>query len=291
MMKIKKSALAAVVLASITLVGFAGCQNDVPASEKPTLNIQNGALDIDPATIKTIDITFPEEMDTNYHAFVYWDAADADVMNYGWANAYTYRFVVDLRYNTEYKLVLNDYDSVGTKLGNSDTPYTDEYFYRTKDGKKIKRFLITFKTKESPTQHPNTFEMSIENYNAQLVDNQYDEPGKDTQQLLLGIKTLLNHEMVKVGDTVKIKYKIKSASDLKNVRTNLIDIHSSVNYWRKLNSDDTNDLILADNLPAGEIKEGVLEFKIATNQVACFALQIYADYSDNPNDLIIQFLE
>lgn len=291
MMKIKKSALAAVVLASITLVGFVGCQKDVPASEKPTLSIKNGALDIDPATIKTVDITFPEEMDTNYNAFVYWGVLDADVFNYRWENPYTFRFYVDLRYNTEYKLVLNDYDSVGTKFGNSDTPYTDEYFFRTKDGKKIKRFLVQFTTKESPTKHPNTFEMSIEDYQAQLTDNQYDEPGKDTQQLLLGIKSLLNHDMVKAGDTVKIKYKIKSTSDLKNVRTNLIDTHSSVNYWLKLNSDDTNDLILADNLPAGEIKEGVLEFKIATDQVACFAIQIFADYSDNPNDLIIEFLE
>ena len=141
-----------------------------------------------------------------------------------------------------------------------------------------------------PTKHPNTYEMSIENFKAQLKDNQYDEPGKDTQQLVLGIKSLLNHDMVKAGDTVKIKYKIKSTSDLKNIRTNLIDTHSSVNYWRKLNSDDTNDQLFAENLTAGEIKEGVLEFKIATDQVACFALQIYADYSDNPNDLIIQFL-
>lgn len=290
MMKIKKSALAAVVLASIALVGFVGCQKEV-AMEKPTLNIKNGALDIDPATIKTIDITFPEEMDTNYSDFLWWGNIDADMLNYGWANAYTYRFVVDLRYNTEYKLVLNDYETIGQNVNGIDHPYSDEYFFRTKGGKKIKRFLVQFTTKESPTKHPNTYEMSIENYNAQLVDNQYDEPGKETQQLLLGIKSLLNHDMVKAGDTVKIKYKIKSASDLKNVRTNLIDTHSSVKNWLKLNSDDTNDLILADNLPAGEIKEGVLEFKIATDQVACFALQIYADYSDNPSDLIIQFLE
>lgn len=292
MMKIKKSALAAVVLASIALVGFAGCQKDVPMN-RPMLSVQNGSLNIDPVGIKTIDVTFPEEMDTQpqYCAFLYWGTIDSDTFNYEWANPYTFRFWVDLRYNTEYKIVLNDYEALGTTVGGSSEPYTDKNFFRTKDGRKIDRFLIQFSTKDSPTQHPNTFEMSIENYNAQLTDNQYDEPGKDTQQLLLGIKSLLNHDMVKAGDTVKIKYKIKSASDLKNVRTNLVDTHSTVDYWLQLNSEDTRDQILAENLAAGEIKEGVLEFKIAKNQVGKFVLQIYADYSDNPNDLIIQFLE
>lgn len=288
MMKIKKSALAAVVLASIALVGFVGCPNGTSepkyTDERPTLSIQNGSTEIDPLEVSVVDIDFPVSMDKDYRNFVFWGNIDADVYAYEWVNSYKFRFYVDLRYDTEYKVVFNDTESIGVLDG-----YTEDSFIRTYDGKLIKRFPIEFKTKASPLTHPHTFEFSLKEGSPKLEDNSQYNPG--TQQTTVKIRDYLQHNMVKAGDTVKISYKIKSQYDLKNIKTNLVDTHKYVNYWLQLNSKDTEDLLLAEDVKAGEEKEGVLEFKIENDQVANFELQIYTTFEDNPDLVSIDFLD
>ncbi|MCR4954510.1 MAG: hypothetical protein K6A43_10610 [Treponema sp.] len=291
-MKIKKSALVAIALASFALVGFVGCPKDATTPEQkyvytdvmPTLSIKNGSTEIDPLEVSVIDIDFPVAMDTNYGTYIYWGNIDADVYASEWVNSYKYRFYVDLRYDTDYKIVFNDSESIDEAEG-----YTEDSFIRTYDGKLIKRFPIEFKTKASPLTHPHTFEFSLKDVSPKLADNSQYNPG--TQQTTLNIRSYLKHDMVKAGDTVKISYKIKSQYDLKNIKTNLVDTHKSVNYWLLLNSKDTEDLLLAEDVKAGEEKEGVLEFKIVNDQVANFELQIYTTFEDNPDLVNIDFIE
>ena len=281
-MKTKKVLLGVVAFAIILC--FNSCANNTSKADLPEvvklIGIENGATDVDPTQVSVIDVRFSKAMDRNYITF--WrpnDTAD-EIYGWGWVNDYTYRFEVFLTYDTSYSFTFCEEDPTINK---------EDLYLRDREGNYLKRFSIQFSTIKSPTVHPHNYVLKLsegltEEYPVKLADN--NEYNKDTQQAVVNLKHYLNHDKVKRGDTVEIPYKIKSNYNLHNIKVNLVDTCSSVNYWKLLTSKTTTDVILVDELQASTkdqeyYKEGTLKFTIDEDMFAQFGLQIYADYGEN----------
>lgn len=291
----RKNKIILLSLLVAVLFGFASC--DFNASDLPEASvsiIENGATDVDPAAVSYIDVKFDKSMNTNYSGFIYYGDIYYDIGNHYWVNSYTYRINLDLRYGVNYKLVINDSDYA---TSHSDNNYKSEFF-RDTEGNKLKQFAIEFSTIPSTLEHPHTFELDFtkkeslwgySTFTLNFGDN--SENTENTQQMLVGLKPLLNHEMIKKGDTVKLKYKLSSAYDISEIRANLIDDSSYMNYWSQLNSDTTKDVVLVKDYTAAaadaepNIYEGEISFDIAKDMYANFIVQLWADYG--PEDELI----
>ncbi len=283
----RKSKIILLSLLVAVLFGFASCNlnaSDLP--EASIVGIEMGATDVDPATVSYIDVKFDKSMNTKYSGFIYYGDIYYDIGNHYWVNSYTYRINLDLRYGVDYRFVINDSEYAAS---HSDSDYKSEFF-RDTEGNKLKRFIIDFSTIPSTLEHPHTFELDLTNKNVlgystftlNFADN--SENTENTQQMLVGLKPVLNHEMIKKGDTVKLKYKLSSVYDISEIRANLIDGSSYANYWTQLNSDTTKDLVLVKDYTASaadaepNIYEGELSFDIDKDMVAYFMVQLWADY-------------
>ena len=273
-MKIKKSALAAVVLASIVLVGFVGCQqNEKKAPVTATLSIENFALDIDPAEVNYIDIKFSSPMDNNYGGYTYWDDSEQIITGAKLMNSSVWRIYVDLNYGQSYKFCLNYREQ------------DDKYQWRDIYGTYLQETPIEFSTRESPS-HPTKHSITLEDAVIEFSDNNENWP--NSQQILLSLKHDLHHEVLKSGDEVEITYKVFSNYNIKNIRANIVDRSRSVNYWKILNNNE-KDLVFVDSLEASvgedkKYKEGKLTFKIDTDMATVVSLQLFADYGPNTDN-------
>ncbi len=282
-MKLHKSFLiAASLFASVLL---SGCQPNAPdASNKVELSIKNGSLNIDPATTKFIDLTFPTEMDKNYAGYIHYFGSDYDVLDARWANSYTYRFTVELLYDTSYKFVINDITFLDSQNNTNHSYNRNESFWRDTKGNVIDTLSIEFSTISSPRTGNKTYTINIPyKYKANLVDNNNYNP--NTQQLLININSLLNHDKVRAGDTVIIPYKIKSEKELNNICVNLVDDTG----WFDLTQSE-KPIVLIDHLDANTEKSGTMEFQIKKNMSRKCSLQIWTTYTDNPNLVSFDFL-
>ena len=255
----RKSKIILLSLLVAVLFGFASC--DFNASDLPEASvsiIENGATDVDPAAVSYIDVKFDKSMNTKYSGFIYYGDIYYDIQEHFWYNSYTYRIYVDLRYGQNYKLVINDSDYA---TSHSDDKYKSEFF-RDTEGNKLKQFAIEFSTIPSTLEHPHTFELDLTNKN------------------VLGYSTFT----LNFADTVKLKYKLSSAYDISEIRANLIDGSSYMNYWGQLNSDTTKDVVLVKDYTAAtadadpNIYEGEISFDIAKDMYANFMVQLWADY-------------
>lgn len=278
-MKLHKSFLIAATL--IAAVSLSGCKQDpADSSNKVELSIKNGSLNIDPATTKYIDLTFPTEMDMNYSIYISYYDARYDIIESRWANSYTYRIYVELLYDTDYKFVINDKKFLDSQ-NNSDHGYNiKDSFWRDTKGNIIDTISIEFSTISSPRTGNKTYEMNIPfNYTINLADNSknYD----DSQQGFLYLNNFLDHDKVRAGDTVKIPYKIESQQELNNIYVDLIDISGAANGWLDLT--EANNILLVDHLEANTEKVGTIEFKITENMLRNCSLQIWTTFTDNPN--------
>lgn len=278
-MKLHKSFLiAASLFASVLL---SGCQPNAPdSSNKVELSIKNGSLNIDPATTKYIDLTFPTEMDKNYSIYISYYDARYDIIENRWANSYTYRIYVELLYDTDYKFVINDKKFLDSQ-NNSDHGYNiKDSFWRDTKGNIIDTISIEFSTISSPRTGNKTYEMNIPfNYTINLADNRKNYV--DSQQGFLYLNNFLDHDKVRTGDTVKIPYKIESQQELNNIYVDLIDISGAANGWLDLT--EANNILLVDHLEANTEKVGTIEFKITENMLRNCSLQIWTTFTDNPN--------
>lgn len=289
----RKNKIILLSLLVAVLFGFASCNfnaSDLP--EASIVGIEMGATDVDPAAVSYIDVKFDKSMNTKYSGFIYYGDIYYDIGNHYWVNSYTYRINLDLRYDVNYKLVINDSDYA---TSHSDNTYKSEFF-RDTEGNKLKQFAIEFSTIPSTLEHPHTFELDLTNkdvlgystFTLNFADN--SENTENTQQMLVGLKPLLNHEMLKKGDKVILKYKLSSAYDISEIRANLIDGSSYMNYWGQLNSDTTKDVVLVKDYTAAaadadpNIYEGEITFEIAKDMYAYFMVQLWADY-DLDDDL------
>lgn len=282
-MKLHKSFLIATSLFASVLLS--GCQPNAPdSSNKVELSINNGSLNIDPATTKFIDLTFPTEMDKNYAGYIYYLGSDYDVLRTGWANSYTFRFQVELLYDTAYKFVINDINFLDSQNNSNHKYNRKDSFWRDTKGNVIDSISIEFSTISSPRTGNKTYTINIPyNYPVNLVDN--NQYNKGTQQLLININSLLNHDKVKAGDTVKIPYKIKSKQELNNIYVNLVDDTG----WLDLTQSE-NDIVLIDHLDANTEKQGIMEFQIKKDMIRKCSLQIWTTYTDNPKLVSFDFL-
>lgn len=292
-MKIKKmvKTIGLTALALSFFAVLASCNNQPKVSDYPkaTLSIQNGSLNIDPAKVNYIDITFDKPMDKHYSGWTYDYDTIGDFMNWGWVNSYTYRFVLDLRYDSNYKIVFNDYDYAAAK---PEEYNKQESFFRDIDGSFLKQFPIEFSTIPSQITHPHTFEITIPEYACEFVRNDYElnDVNYTNQHYRDSIKYFMNHEVLKTGDTLIVKYKVYSKNNITNVRAQLCDLSRAANGWAILNEKtDGKDVVCIPELAkttdikAPNYYEGKCTFKLEKGMASSsLEIELFADY--DPSD-------
>lgn len=297
----KKLTLISIVLSSITFTALVGCKQEPQVPETITVKevkigdgtFSNGSLDIDPTKVSTIDLIFPEPMNTYYTGWVYY-VTNGEIQDFGWKNEYTFRFDVNLTYDVNYKFVINDDEY------ESDTYTPQNSYWRSKEGKIAKKIIITFKTKESSLQHPYTHKIKLDYITNEipikLEDNRQWSGDKPNQQLLAPLNQFLNHEKVKAGDTIEFEYKIRVDNFAKSVNTNIIErSYWENNNWRVLNRNKDVAIIDEKGLEGSTAstpicKEGTLTFNIVEDMLGDLNLQIYTLFADNPNLVTLYYV-
>lgn len=302
-MKIKKMVktigLTALALSLFTVL--ASCKTNA-ANNAPTatVSIKNGSLDVDPAQVQYIDITFDRAMNTKYDMFIYYGDIINDVIpsynlpyGYGWMNSYTYRFNVDLRYETNYKIVFND-DDYCANYPNDERYNKQQSYIRDLDGNYVKMFPVEFTTKKSSIVHPHNFVINIPQYSCKLAENQYSE---NSQNFRVNIKTLLNHEVLKAGDKLTLKYKVYSLYNIKELGAQLCDLSSSAGGWQILDKRTTDDdfVVMIPELNATTdpdnpvYYEGDCTFELAYSMAAgSLELEFFTKYdADDPESELV----
>lgn len=277
------------------LLIFTACQNGNKQQFYPTaklVNIENGATDVDPASVNYIDIKFDRAMDTQYGGFIYYSGCGDDILDCRWINTYTYRFILDLRYDSSFKIVFND-DSFLTAPNNTGTYTRSSSYLRDIDGNYLKTFPIEFSTIASSIQHPHDFVISIPTYSVQMTENEYWD---NNQNVRINIKPLLNHEVLKAGDTVTIKYKVWSPYNVEKVYAQLCDLlANNKDGFQILNKQKEDGDIVIPSLKATTdpnnpiYYEGEYKFEIETGMAnSSLSIEIGTDYfaEDENSELI-----
>ena len=103
------------ILAAITIICSSCTQNPGGYNRiVPTISgVENGATNVDPTTVKKIELNFPVAMDRNYKDYVYTymnnqkEDLGRDLISSKWVNDFTYEFEVLLAYGKEYKVTIN----------------------------------------------------------------------------------------------------------------------------------------------------------------------------------------
>jgi hypothetical protein len=256
-----------------------------------------GATNVNPKEIEYIDITFDKPM-SYAGGYTYNHYSNNTIVGREWCNRYTYRFYLNLLYNTRFSIVINDSKYTAPNWDPTKT------FWRDVDGNYVEELIIEFSTIPYPEREAKTFEIDLTNSkinkleSIKLEPNDYDEFGNETdtpttQQLVLKLTTLLNHEILLPGDKLILKYSISSMYDISKVKCNLVDNSSNANYWKVLSN--SNDLSIAPNYVVSKdvenpnIYEGTLTFEI-TEQMICWAsLQLFCSYDEVEEDISIDF--
>lgn len=292
------------LLVTLTALCAVSCKIDPEPSPGPSLkptvtsNIGkiNGKTNVNPKDIQYIDITYDEPMNSNFFDFIYYKSSADDIYSCGWINDFTFRFYVNLSYDINFNIVINDSSYTGENWN------PKEVFWRNKNGTFAEETVISFNTIPYPRKEPMKHFIDFTDSTTvnlgsmktiKLQPNNYDANGNFTdtpvtQQLTVGIRTLLNNELLLPGDTLTLKYKLSSLYDISNVKTNLID-NSKTATWLDLSSD--KDQLLAPDYTPNEIYEGSLKFKITEQMQRGAAIQIFASYTDTPEDVSIDFIQ
>ena len=274
--------------AALCLFTLAGCNLNPAVPPTVSLSIENGSTEIDPAQVPYIDVKFSNPMNKNTHVFIYYGDIYYDIISHDWVNSYTYRIYVNLRYGQEYVFVFND-----SAYAAKDSEYKQNGMFKDTDGTKIKEFRIEFSTIPSTLQHPHDFVIDFtktQSFAASFADNSKNAP--NTQQLLIFLNNWLNHEVLKKGDTLTVKYKLSSLYNIPKIKANLVETDDYVkDYWVKLSNDE--DLIAVENYVSSEdaenpnYYEGQIKFTLSKDMYATAAVQLWADY--NVDDDLISF--
>ncbi len=293
------------LLVTLTTLCVVGCVKEPSAPvEKAKATVTSnlgtpilGATNVNPKEIEYIDITFDKPM-SYAGGYVYKNHTNNTIVGYGWVNNYTYRYYLNLIYDTTFHLVIND-----SKYTAPDWDPT-KTFWRDADDNYVEELIIEFSTIPYPEREAKTFEIDLTNSkinnleSIKLEPNYYDSNGNKTeiaptQQLLLNFTTLLDHELLLPGDKLKLKYSISSMYDISKVKINLVDHSSNANYWKILsNPTDLSiapDYVVSEDPENPNIYEGTLTFEI-TEQMMCWAsLQLFCSYDDVADDISIDF--
>lgn len=293
------------LLVTLTALCAVGCVKEPSAPvEKAKATVTSnlgtpilGATNVNPKEIEYIDITFDKPM-SYAGGYTYKYYSNNTIFGGEWCNSYTFRYYLNLIYDTTFHLVIND-----SKYTDPDWDPT-KTFWRDADDNYVEELIIEFSTIPYPERESTTFEIDLTNSeinkleSIKLEPNYYDSNGNETeiaptQQLLLNFTTLLDHELLLPGDKLKLKYSISSMYDISKVKINLVDHSSNANYWKILNN--PTDLSIAPDYVVSEdpenpnIYEGTLTFEI-TEQMMCWAsLQLFCSYDDVADDISIDF--
>lgn len=292
------------LLVTLTALCAVGC---VKEPSTPTTTVVSnlgksilGKTNVNPKEIEYIDITFdkPIKQETTSQWIQYGSSSDLAVLSTNWENSRTFRIYLNLPYNFYFKIVINDSQYIHENWDPKET------FWRDSKGNFIDELIIDFNTIPYPERESKTFEIDLTNpqnnvlKSIKLKPNYYDSNGNETeiaptQQLVLNLTTLLNHELLLPGDKLILKYKISSMYDISKVKSNLVDNSPAANYWKVLSN--SNDLSIAPDYAISEdpenpnIYEGTLTFEI-TEQMMCWAsLQLFCSYDEVAEDISIDF--
>jgi len=295
------------LLVTLTALCAVGCVKEPSAPvEKAKATVTSnlgteilGETNVNPKEIEYIDITFDKPMKQGIVYWISYSSGDAILADYSyWVNSRTFRFFLNLPYNSYFKIAIND------------SQYTDvdwdpkETFWRDSKGNFIDELIIDFNTIPYPEREATTFEIDLTNpqnnvlKSIKLEPNYYDSEGNPTenapsQQLLLDITSFLNRELLIPGDTLKIKYKISSMYDISKVKSNLVDNSPEANYWKILsNSNDLSiapDYVVSEDPENPKIHEGTLEFNITEAMIRVAAIQLFCSYDEVAEDISIDF--
>ena len=279
------------VIATVIMSIFTSCDNGSKGQFYPTatlVGIENGATDVDPTTIEYFDIKFDRAMDKQYYGYVWYHSCGHDILDYRWVNSYTFRVYVDLRYDSNFKIVLNDDNYTSNSYTKSSS------YLRDIDGNYLKMFPIEFSTTKSTIQHPHDFEIKIPKFSIKFQENKY---WNNNQNYRINIKPLLNHEVLRAGDTLTIKYKVSSPYNVEKVYAQLCDLlANNEDGFQILNKKiDGNVDIVISNLAATTdpnnpiYYEGEYKFQIETGMTSSsLQIELGTDYyKDNPDSELI----
>ena len=293
------------LLVTLTALCAVGCVKEPSAPvEKAKATVTSnlgtqilGETNVNPKEIEYIDITFDKPM-SYAGGYVYKNHTNNTIVGYGWVNNYTYRYYLNLIYDTTFHLVINV-----SKYTSPDWDPT-KTFWRDADDNYVEELIIEFSTIPYPEREATTFEIDLTNpqnnvlKSIKLEPNYYDPEGNPTenapsQQLLLDITSFLNRELLIPGDTLKIKYKISSMYDISKVKSNLVDNSPEANYWKILsNSNDLSiapDYVISEDPENPKIHEGTLEFNITEAMIRVAAIQLFCSYDEVAEDISIDF--
>lgn len=210
-----------------------------------------------------------------------WDQMSA----YGWLNSYTFRFIFNLSYSADISIVINNFEYCNE---NPDlTDFTPELsFFRDTDGNFLDQYPIEFLTISSPNKNTkldhviDTNDLFLRDYQVKLKYNEYEDGGVTLSNMQGGfsVKDLFYPELLKAGDTVTFKYKIKSEKKLPDIIVNLIDTSYEAGYWKTLSAESEVDKKLVQGEPTqGEDKfyyyTGELVYTITPKNVYNVTLQ------------------
>ena len=279
------------LLAAITVICSSCTQNPGGSYNRivPTISgVENGATNVDPTTVKKIELKFPVAMDRNYKDYVYSYMNNQkedlyyDLLSSEWTNDFTYEFEVLLAYGKEYKVTIN-------YKGTDVEGYDSNVFFRDQNGNFAEEFVINFNTMDRPKRSPieKTINMEIPKWQSGFwVKVEENNAAQNTQSFILDLRKIGIYELQK-GDKITINYNISSVYDLKNIKAQLADISKEANNWLKL--DKNKDEIFVEDLPANTEKKGSITFEIENSSVRIPAIQFYCDYEENPDDIQIDF--
>lgn len=279
------------LLTAITIICSSCTQNPGGGYNRivPTISgVENGATNVDPTTVKKIELKFPVAMDRNYKNYVYTYMNNQkedlyyDLVSFGWKNDYTYEFEVLLAYGKEYKVTIN-------YKGTDVEGYDSNVFFRDQNGNFAEEFVINFNTMDRPKRSPieKTFNFEIPKWQSGFCAKfEENSAAPNTQSNILDLRNIGIYELQK-GDKITINYNISSVYELKNIKAQLADISKEANYWLKL--DKNEDEIFVEDLPANTENKGSITFEIESSSVRIPAIQFYCDYKENPEEIQINF--
>lgn len=283
-----------IVTATIT---FTSCNqnasNDLPKMVKIT-GVDIGATDVNPKTVQFFDIKFNKPMDKNYKGFVYYNYSE--VLGSYWINDFTFRFEISAKYNQYFKIVIND-----STYQNKDWNPEKE-FWRDTEGNLLNETIISFNTIPYPQRDPMTHEIDLTDStkirlnnakNFKLNNVSYDENGKITetnitQQYPIQIRNVLNHELLRKGDVLKLKYCVKSLEDLSKVKISLIDVGLNGSQFVQISSN--NHTPLAVDYKLGDSFTNEVTFNI-TEDAENPCINLYAKLEEIQETINIELIQ
>lgn len=297
-MKVKKILLGVVLCSLFTI--FLSCKQPAEPPKVTSIigydydwnqiNFNNGDTHTDPAALRYIEIKFDHEMNTNYGSYIWYYLTGEYVLSSYWANSRTYCFMVQLPYDENFCVILND-----ESYNNPDDDYSTKVnWLRDTNGNYLPQYKIEFSTKSNTNvKNEYEFDMNKEISKDILFDLEYNEYGPNLQTGI-SIRELILPNKLKEGDVLKVKYKIRSGYNLPEIIVNLVDDskYAKNQYWTLL-ADETDVKLTNEPISASTVEnpiyyENEITFNIVEDMSTRCALVFTCNTMDSKDP--VQFI-